>query len=120
MDEVVRSPRQRFLQQGDLYQDSPSLDPRRFSEFRNKEFAKNVLSKRRNTLGLDIDREVVEEQLVNCFGAFPRLAMTLHDEYERDVLVDILRMKHKTVKITRMTAMGFKYRTNQIEISSCI
>ena len=86
MDEVVGSLRRRFLQQGDLYRDFAFLDPRRFAEFRNKEIPTNVLSKLCNISGLNIDREVVKEQLISFFDAFPRLAMTLPDEYERDFL----------------------------------
>ena len=36
--------------------------------------------------GLKVDREVVKEQLVSFYDAFPRLAMTLADDYERDSL----------------------------------
>ena len=68
------------------YQDFAFLDTRRFAAFRNKEIPKNVLSKLCSISGLNIDREVVKEQLVSVFDAFPRLAMTLPDEYERAAL----------------------------------
>ena len=78
--------RRRFLQQGDLYRDSAFLDPRRFAEFKNKEIPKNVLSKLCNLSGLSRCCEIVKDQLVSFFDAFPRLVMTLPDEYERATL----------------------------------
>ena len=79
MNEVVGSPRQRFLRQGNLYQGFSFSWPKEICWIQNKEFPKNVLSKLYNIPGLDIDREVVKD-------AFPRLARTFPDEYERDAL----------------------------------
>ncbi len=44
----------------------------------------NISVKLCSISGLKIDAEVVKEQLVSFFHAFPRLAMTLPDEYNRE------------------------------------
>ena len=109
MDEVVGSLRRRFLQQGDLYRDFAFLNPRRFAEFRNKEIPTNVLSKLCNISGLNIDREVVKEQLVSFFDAFPRHCHCLRHclmNMKEISLANILKMKkHQKMKL-RMTKMG--------------
>ncbi len=75
----------RFIQQGGLYRDFAFLDPRRFAEFQKKDIPKNALSKICSISGLRIDAEVVKEQLVSFFHAFPGLAMALPDGYYRDL-----------------------------------
>ena len=114
MDDTVGSLCRRFLQQGDLYQDFALLDLRRFAEFRNKEIPKNVLSKLCSISGLNVDRKVVKEQLVSFFDAFPRLAMTLPDEYERAALGEYSEDEEASdgesdqKNVTSMTAMEFQ------------
>ena len=85
MDQVVSGMKLRFLQHGNLYKDFSCLDPRRFCDFKKTGVPDEALKKLCEVSGFAADHELIKEQLSNFSEAFPRLAMTLSEEYQRDV-----------------------------------
>ena len=86
MDEVLGNLRHRFLQQGDLYRDSAFLDPRRFAKFKTKKSLRMHYQSFATSPAETTTEKLLKTSWLVFFYAFPRLAMTLPDEYKRNAL----------------------------------
>ena len=82
MDRIVTNLKTRFLDHEMLYKDFSCFDPKRFKELRTSGIPAAAMSKICDLLGSRVNKDDLSMQLESFANAFPRLAMSLPEEFE--------------------------------------
>lgn len=82
MDRAFQNLKARFLDHEKCYKDFACFDPRRFSELKQSGIPRSATSKVCELLGDRINRELLLTQLESFMDSYPRLVMSLPEEFE--------------------------------------
>ena len=82
VDRIVTNLKTRFLDHEMLYKDFSCFDPKRFKELRTSGIPAAAMSKICDLLGSRVNKDDLSMQLESFANAFPRLAMSLPEEFE--------------------------------------
>ena len=82
MDRISTNMKRRFLDHEMLYKDFSCFDPKRFKELRASVIPAAAMAKICDLLGNRVDKDNLSMQLESFVNSFPRLAMSLPEEFE--------------------------------------